>query len=60
MADYQLLRDIARAISVGDGERADELIAKIPDDDELEYHTYITAVFSGFVGKYFEDDSSPD
>jgi hypothetical protein len=60
MADYLLFRDIAKAMAVGDGDRAAELIGNIDDAEMHEYHTYITAVFAAAVAHYFKDDSSPE
>lgn len=60
MAVNPLFRQIARAMALGDGDRAKGLIADIPDHEGHAYHTYMTAVFSCAVEHRFKDDNSQE
>lgn len=58
MASYPLFRQIAKAMALGDGDRAADLIDSVPDNEIDVYQTYITAVFAGAAGHRFDEDHS--
>jgi len=49
MTDYQLFRQIVGAMAVGEGRKASDLIDQVPDEQEPDLHTYVTAFFSTAV-----------
>ncbi|MBO3734694.1 hypothetical protein [Glycomyces niveus] len=56
MANYELFQKIAKALALGEGANARELIEQMPDEDEREYVVYIAAVFTELVDALFEED----
>ncbi|MFD0556994.1 hypothetical protein FB566_2246 [Stackebrandtia endophytica] len=60
MTDYQLFRQIVGAMAVGEGSKASVLIDQIPDEQEPDFHTYVTAFFSTAVVQRFGESPGPD
>lgn len=56
MANYDLFQKIAKALALGEGANARELIEQMPDEDEREYVVYIAAAFTELVDTLFEKD----
>jgi hypothetical protein len=60
MASNPLIRELIRAIAVGDGARMKELNQELPDADREDYVIRVAAMFAGVVGHLFEHDQSPE
>lgn len=56
MADYELFQKIVRALALGEGENARNLIEQMPDEDQREYAVYVAAAFTELAGEYFDKD----
>jgi len=59
MASNQLVRDLVRAIALGDGAKMKELNNQLPDADRNDYVVHVAAMFAGVAGHVFEQDQSP-
>jgi hypothetical protein len=58
MARYDLFQKIAKAMALGEGANARELIAQMPDEDQREYMVYIAAAFTELAEAHFREDQS--
>jgi hypothetical protein len=56
MANYDLFQRIVRAMALGEGASARDLIAQMPDEDQRDYVVYIAAAFTEFAETYFRED----
>ncbi|MFC3492947.1 hypothetical protein [Glycomyces rhizosphaerae] len=59
MASNPLIRDLVRAIALGDGAKMKELNNQLPDADRDDYVVRVAAMFAGVTGHVFEHDQSP-
>ncbi|GAA1662801.1 hypothetical protein GCM10009830_05120 [Glycomyces endophyticus] len=60
MASNPLIRELMRAIALGDGSKMKELNSRLPDADRDDYVIRVAAMFAGVVGHVFEHDQSPE
>jgi hypothetical protein len=55
-----MIRELIRAIALGDGTRMKELNRDLPDSDRAEYVVRLAAMFAGVVSHVFRQDQSPE
>lgn len=58
MASNPLIRELLRAIALGDGTQMKELNSRLPDVDRDDYVIRVAAMFAGVAGHVFEHDGS--
>jgi hypothetical protein len=60
MASNPLIRELIRAIALGDGTKMKELNNQLSDTDRDDYVVRVAAMFAGVTAKVFEHDQSPE
>jgi hypothetical protein len=56
MANYDLFHQIVKAMALGEGAKARDLIDQMPDEDQREYVVYVAAAFAELTGEFFDKD----
>jgi len=56
MADYDLFQKIVKALALGEGANARELISQMREDEQKDYAVFVAAAFTELAGELFDKD----